>query len=92
MPIYEYLCRECEERFEYLVLRSSAAAKCPGCGSPNIEQQISSCAVHSEASHQANLSAAHRKAAAARGDRVRDEHQHLHEHFEDTPVPPKNNP
>ena len=83
MPIYEYMCTECRHRFEYLVLRSSAAAKCPACGSLNLEQQISSYAVHSEAAHQANLSAAHRKAAAARGDRMHDEHQHLHEHFED---------
>jgi hypothetical protein len=48
-----------------------------------LEQQISACAVSSENTQQANLSAAHRKVAAARGDRLRDQHQHLHEHFED---------
>ncbi len=83
MPIYEYLCQKCQHQFEYLLLGSSPAAKCPACGSPNLEQLISRSAVHSEGSHQANLSAAHRKVAAARGDRMRDEHQHLHEHFED---------
>jgi len=85
MPIYEYLCAECRHRFEYLLLSSSAAANCPACGSLKLEQQISGYAVHSEASHQTNLSAAHRKVAAARGERSRDEHQHLHEHFEDSP-------
>lgn len=87
MPIYEYLCKECEHRFEYLLLSSSATAKCPVCESRNLEQLISACAVHSESTSQMNLSAAHRKAAAARGDRLRDQHQHLHEHFDDHAKP-----
>lgn len=87
MPIYEYLCRDCDERFETLVLRSSDPAKCPACGSLNLQQQISTCAVHSEGAHEANLAAAHRKAAAARGNRMRDEHEHLHEHFDDSRNP-----
>jgi putative FmdB family regulatory protein len=84
MPIYEYLCIGCHRRFEHLLLSASPAAQCPACGSMNLEQLISSCAVHSESTHQANLNAAHRKVAAARGDRLRQEHQHLHEHFEDS--------
>lgn len=84
MPIYEYLCNACHRQFEYLLLSSSAAAQCPACGSSSLEQLISSCAVHSEGSHQANLSAAHRKVAAARSDRQRQDHRQHHEHFEDT--------
>jgi hypothetical protein len=44
---------------------------------------ISRCAVSSENTQQANLRAAHRKVAAARGDLLREQHQHVHEHFED---------
>jgi putative FmdB family regulatory protein len=83
MPIYEYECRECRHSFEYLLLPSSADAKCPACESPDLEQLISACSVSSETTRQANLRAAHRKVAAARNDRLRDQHQHLHEHFED---------
>ena len=83
MPIYEYRCKHCAHSFEYLLLRSSAPAECPVCASSALEQLISACAVSSENTQQANLSAAHRKVAAARGDRLRDQHQHLHEHFED---------
>lgn len=83
MPIYEYLCKKCEHQFEYLLLSSSRAAKCPLCESGDLEQLISKSAVHSEGTSQANLSAAHRKAAAGRGARQRDEHRHLHNHFED---------
>ena len=83
MPIYEYECRPCRQRFEALVLSKSAPAKCPACGSPDLQQLISACAVSSESSRQANLSAAHRKVAAARNGRLRDEHRGLHEHFDD---------
>lgn len=83
MPIYEYRCKACGDEFEYLLRSSSPAAKCPACASENIEQLISNSAFHSEGATQANLSAAHRKVAAARGEREKAEHRHHHEHFED---------
>jgi hypothetical protein len=49
----------------------------------SLEPLISACAVSSEHTQRANLSAAHRKVTAARGDRLRDQHQHVYEHFED---------
>ena len=49
------------QSFEYLVLRTSAPAECPHCKSADLEQLISACAVSSESTQQANLSAAHRK-------------------------------
>ncbi len=84
MPIYEYQCKQCRQSFEYLVLRASVPAECPQCKSSDLEQLISRCAVSSESTQRANLSAAHRKVAAARSDRLHDQHQHLHEHFEDS--------
>ena len=83
MPIYDYLCKDCRNQFEYLLLGTSAAATCPACGSANLEQLVSSFAARSEAASAANLSAAHRQAAARRGARQHDQHRHLHEHFED---------
>lgn len=84
MPIYEYLCKACRHRFEHLVRTTSPDPKCPACESPDLEQLISACAVQSEGTSEANLRAAHRKVAAKREGRVRDEHQHLHEHFDDS--------
>jgi putative FmdB family regulatory protein len=83
MPIYEYLCKACRHRFERLILSPANAPKCPACESEDLERLISTCAVHSESASQANLQAAHRKAAANRHDRQQREHQHFHEHFED---------
>jgi putative FmdB family regulatory protein len=86
MPVYEYECRQCGNRFEYLVLHSSPAAACPACKKTDLEQLISMCSVSSEASKQANLSAAHRRAAAVRHEKQHQDHTHLHEHFEDRPT------
>jgi putative FmdB family regulatory protein len=83
MPVYEYECRHCGNRFEYLVLHSSPAAECPACRKKDLKQLISLCSVSSETSRQSNLNAAHRKAAAVRKEKVHENHAELHGHFED---------
>lgn len=46
MPLYEYECRDCAERFEKLVSLSEArrAQKCPGCGSRSVRRLMSAIA------------------------------------------------
>jgi len=41
MPIYEYRCSDCENKFEELVSRLEAAVSCPKCGSDNTSRLIS---------------------------------------------------
>jgi len=43
MPIYEYRCKECGERFEKLVRFSTSTSeiKCPKCGGQKVEKLIS---------------------------------------------------
>ncbi|HEU0124138.1 MAG TPA: zinc ribbon domain-containing protein [Bryobacteraceae bacterium] len=41
MPIYEYKCDACGNRFEKLVRGSSPSVACPGCGGEKLEQQYS---------------------------------------------------
>jgi len=82
MPVYEYECRQCGHRFEYLVLRTSPEAACPACQKKDLKQLISLSAVSSETSRQANLSGAHQKAVAVRKDKKHEDHKHLHDHFD----------
>ena len=45
MPIYEYVCMECESHFEELV-RGEEQVACPDCAATNVSRQFSSFAVH----------------------------------------------
>ena len=83
MPVFEYRCRQCGRQFEYLVLHSSPSPVCPGCQNREVEQLVSRCAISSEATRQANLSAARAKTTALRNEKQRQEHADLHKHFED---------
>jgi putative FmdB family regulatory protein len=40
MPIFEYVCRECNHRFELLIQGSTEAA-CPSCKTTKLEKQFS---------------------------------------------------
>ena len=58
MPIYEYRCERCEERFEQLVyLRSDQPpVTCPLCGAQEVRKQISAfvTTVKGQATNQSN--------------------------------------
>jgi putative FmdB family regulatory protein len=41
MPIYEYVCTQCEHGFEALVSSSEGAPSCPECASPQVKKQLS---------------------------------------------------
>ncbi len=49
MPIFEYVCRECNHRFE-LLLQGSAEAACPQCQATKLEKQFSAFGVGATAS------------------------------------------
>jgi putative FmdB family regulatory protein len=49
MPLFEYTCRACGRRFEYL-MRQSGSPACPACASVEVEKQLSVFAVSAGAS------------------------------------------
>jgi putative FmdB family regulatory protein len=82
MPIYEYECRGCGHRFEYLKLPHSPAAECPSCHKADLEQLISLYAVDSESRREANIAQAQKRAQAVQKEKAHEEHKQLHEHFD----------
>ena len=48
MPIYEYVCMECETHFEELV-RGDEQPGCPGCGTDHVTKKFSTFAAHGTA-------------------------------------------
>ena len=49
MPIYEYVCMECESHFEELVRSADQAVACPDCSAENVVKQFSVFAAHGTA-------------------------------------------
>jgi len=55
MPIFEYICKDCNRQFE-AVVQGSNSASCPGCSGSNLEQQLSRFAVGSGSAKSASPS------------------------------------
>ena len=51
MPIYEYICEECETKFEKLIYRADDEAnlECPSCGKNHLRRELSTFAAHTAA-------------------------------------------
>ena len=48
MPVFEYVCKCCDSKFETLVMNSDEQINCCGCGSKDLEKQFSSFAPNSD--------------------------------------------
>ena len=55
MPIYEYKCQDCGNRFEKLVRRATEAdsLECPSCGQKHLTQELSVFAAHASGAAKA---------------------------------------
>ena len=60
MPIYEYRCESCGDKFEKLVRRVTDVMEtgCPSCGDKHLEQQYSTFAARGNSSEDAGFSPA----------------------------------
>lgn len=41
MPIYEYVCKKCDQQFEELVFSSAEKVTCPQCGTTRVQRALS---------------------------------------------------
>jgi putative FmdB family regulatory protein len=56
MPIYEYKCTDCGEKFEKLVRTSNADdVACPKCGEKHLQQEFSTFAAHANSGKSSNV-------------------------------------
>jgi len=78
MPIFEYKCRACGNTFEYLVLPTTPAAKCPACKSKKLDQQISLCTVSSDSTRQNALREGRRRNKKIGKEMAHEEHEAFH--------------
>lgn len=81
MPLYDFECLDCGERFEALVL-GRGAPSCPICHGSKLEKLVSTFAVNSAATRKTNLTSGRRERAKARHDRAVAEHEQIHKNLE----------
>ena len=55
MPLYEFICLDCERDFEELVM-GERVVKCPECGSESVKKKVSVFAYNSEGASSAKMS------------------------------------
>ena len=75
MPIYEYSCKKCENRFE-LFIRGEMTPACPECESEELERLLSLPRVHSEARKDRSLRAARKRDAKQGNERVQTQREY----------------
>lgn len=80
MPLFEYQCNACGERFEYLERHSSPAACCPACRSEDLKKLISAAAVSSTHTQKRALDGAKKRVAGDRYDYQYEQHKSYHDH------------
>ena len=79
MPLYEYDCLKCAARFEVLI-RGPQPVVCPSCGHDQLARVLSSFAVSSEASRQANVNSARKRNVNLDREKKRTEIDDPHRH------------
>jgi|SRR5690606_9744280 len=79
IPIYEYSCQSCGNRFELLVRKSEQGA-CPSCRSEKIERLISSPTVQSSGTRDLAMRAAKKRDKAQGQERMHAQLQYEQSH------------
>lgn len=79
MPIFEFVCKSCNNEFEALV-RGSTPPACPKCASELLERQLSMPYAHTEGTHRNALSAAKRRDAKQGNERVQTQIEYERNH------------
>jgi putative FmdB family regulatory protein len=82
MPIYEYECRGCGHRFEFLLLPSTVPA-CPSCNGKDLEREISLFAVSSDGSRKVALSDGRKRAAGVQREKAAADAEYIKNHPHD---------
>ena len=79
MPIYEYECRGCGNRFDLLV-RGKETAACPACASQDLERLLSLPAVKSESTHSLAMAAAKKRDRKQASENIRKQREYEANH------------
>ena len=81
MPIYEYVCRSCEQRYEALVKSAkSEAPPCESCGGKDVERLISTPFVKSDTTKAKSMRAAKQRDTKLGHERMQEQRAYERSH------------
>ncbi len=75
MPIFDFVCADCQHQFEALV-RGNVAPVCPQCASVSLEKQVSLPSLKTESTRGLSMQAAKRRDTAQGVDREREQRKY----------------
>ncbi len=79
MPIYEYVCNDCVQQFEVLVLRQDTPA-CPSCDGVDLRRVLSAPRVKSSSTHDLAMRAAKKRDRSQAWERVNEQRKYEESH------------
>jgi len=82
MPIFDFVCQDCQNEFEALV-RGSVAAKCPKCVSEKLERQLSMPNMKTESTKAMSMASAKRRDKKQGDERVYTQREYEKNHDSD---------
>ncbi|MEP6765776.1 MAG: zinc ribbon domain-containing protein [Gemmatimonadaceae bacterium] len=82
MPIFDFVCQDCSTEFEALI-RGSAVAKCPKCGSEKLERQLSMPNMKTSGTTALAMAAAKRRDKKQGDERVHTQREYEKSHDSD---------
>ncbi|HXD72150.1 MAG TPA: zinc ribbon domain-containing protein [Vicinamibacterales bacterium] len=83
MPLYEYLCKACNQEFEALVRAQDPAPACPSCKGTDLEKLITAAAMASEDQTRSRVKAERKRRLPKHKAEQNEEYQHaLKEHLD----------
>ena len=82
MPLFDFVCKACDNQFEALV-RGTSIPACPKCSSIELERQLSMPYAHTEGTHNNALKAAKRRDARQGYERENTQREYEASHDDD---------
>lgn len=79
MPLFDFVCKACNNEFEALV-RNSSQPRCPACDSEQLERQLSMPFAHTAGTHANAMKAAKRRDAKQGNERVQTQREYEASH------------
>jgi len=75
MPIFDFICADCQHHFEVLV-RGSTVPVCTSCGSASIDKQMTLPAIKTSSTHGQAMQAAKRRDQTQGKDRMHEQRKY----------------